>query len=108
LCSARLVAIASALILTGWGVGSAPAQAQTIVTLGGGFNGPFGVAVEGSGNVFVANAFNFAVNEIPAGCIAGANDASCVKTLAAGSTSPRASRSMAAAMSLSAMAATTR
>ncbi|MGB8842367.1 MAG: NHL repeat-containing protein [Aliidongia sp.] len=39
-------------------------EAQTIVTLGGGFNAPGGVAVDGSGNVFVADTANSSVKEI--------------------------------------------
>jgi sugar lactone lactonase YvrE len=50
------------------------------LTLGGGFNLPAGVAVDGSGNVFVADETKPAVNEIPYGCLA----ASCVKTLGSG------------------------
>ena len=47
------------------------AQAQTAhagltVTLGSGFNDPTGVAVDGSGNVFVADYGNNAVKEIVA------------------------------------------
>jgi streptogramin lyase len=51
-------------------VGLAPtAEAQTahfssITTLGSGFNQPYGVAVDGSGNVFVADQGNNAVKEI--------------------------------------------
>ena len=40
-----------------------------INTLGGGFNQPLGVAVDGSGNVFVADTNNGAVKEIPLGCV---------------------------------------
>ena len=40
------------------------AEAATIVTLGSGFNSPAGVAVDGRGNVFVADADNNAVKEI--------------------------------------------
>jgi hypothetical protein len=34
-------------------------------TLGSGFNQPYGVAVDGSGNVFVADTYNHSVKEIP-------------------------------------------
>ena len=37
-------------------------------TLGGGFNIPEGLAVDGSGNVYVAERSNNAVKEMPAGC----------------------------------------
>ena len=70
------------------GAPQAPAQAQTIVTLGGGFSLPAGVAVDGSGNVFVADERNNAVKEIPASCIAGVNNVSCVKTLGGGFSQP--------------------
>jgi DNA-binding beta-propeller fold protein YncE len=79
-CSARLLARGSRFGAIGYlaflafgsaciiGAPQAPAQAQTIVTLGGGFHTPPGVAVDGSGNVFVADADNNAVKEIPASC----------------------------------------
>ena len=38
----------------------------TVNTLGSGFNSPIGVAVDGSGNVFVADTGNNAVKEIVA------------------------------------------
>lgn len=38
-----------------------------LITLGSGFNQPFGVAVDAHGNVFVADTGNNAVKEIPAG-----------------------------------------
>jgi hypothetical protein len=55
-------------LLTGTGTGAAvvfPGNAAT-TTLGSGFIGPFGVAVDGAGNVYVAEAFNSAVKEIMA------------------------------------------
>jgi sugar lactone lactonase YvrE len=53
-----------------------------VTTLGGGFNEPMGVAVDGSGNVYVAdsNQSNSAVKEMPAGCASS----SCVTTLGGG------------------------
>ena len=60
------------------------------VTLGGGFSspdvgdGPFGVAVDASGNAFVADTSDSAVKEIPSGC----TSASCVKTLGGGFSYP--------------------
>ncbi len=56
-------------------------------TLGSGFNFPAGVAVDGSGNVFVADTSNSAVKEIVA--VNGIIPASpTIKTWAAGSTTP--------------------
>ena len=49
-------------------------------TLGGGFNSPGGVAVDGNGNVFVADTYNHAVKEIPPGCVTSG----CVKTVGSG------------------------
>jgi sugar lactone lactonase YvrE len=65
---------------------STAAQAQTasfsyaIAALGGGFNNPSGVAVDGSGNVYVADSGYNAVKEMPAGCASS----SCVTTLGGG------------------------
>ncbi len=47
------------------------------ITLGGGFSAPRGVAVDTSGNVYVADSGNNEVKEIPAGCLT----ASCVVQL---------------------------
>ena len=58
---AAIVAIlAAAFALT------TPATAQTITTLGSGFNTPLGVAVDSAGNVYVADANNQAVKRIAA------------------------------------------
>ena len=54
-------------------------------TLGSGFSNPFGVAVDGSGNVFVADNANSAVKEILA-----AGGYTTVNTLGSGFTYPRA------------------
>jgi len=51
-------------LLIGCGVAAHPATAQSIVTLGSGFDSPEGVAVDGQGNVFVADTFHNAVKEI--------------------------------------------
>jgi len=63
----------------------------TSKTLGGGFIGPIGVTVDGGGNVIVASSgittqstYSSNVKMIPASCIDGPNDASCVKTLGGG------------------------
>ena len=55
------------------------AEAQSVVTLGSGFNQPQGVAVDNSGNVFVADTANGAVKEI----LAAGGDAA-IKTLGNG------------------------
>jgi DNA-binding beta-propeller fold protein YncE len=64
-----------------------PLQAQTayfagaVTTLGGGFSYPYAVAVDKSGNIYVGDAGNFAVKEMPQGCASS----SCVATLGEGS-----------------------
>jgi sugar lactone lactonase YvrE len=57
----------------------------TPATLGGGFNSPSGTAMDGSGNVYVADAFNHAVKEIPAGCALSG----CVITVGGGFGQPQ-------------------
>ena len=52
--------------------------------LGGGFSNPNGVAVDGGGNVYVADYGNNAVKKIPPGC----TSASCVTTLGGGFNGP--------------------
>ena len=42
------------------------------------------MAVDGSGNVYVADTFKSKVKKIPASCIAGANNAACVVVLGTG------------------------
>ncbi len=72
-------------IATGYvhGIGSGPQVSflpGSSSTLGGGFSDPWGIAVDGSGNIFVADPVNYVLKEIPPGCGA----ASCVKTLISG------------------------
>jgi sugar lactone lactonase YvrE len=62
----------------------------TVNTLGSGVYQPWGVAVDGSGNVFVADHGNDAVWEIPASCIAGANNSTCMFKLGSGFSDPTA------------------
>jgi YVTN family beta-propeller protein len=57
-------ALLAALILLAPG----PAAAQTAISIGGGFNLPNGLAVDSSGNVFVADSGNLRVKKIPPGC----------------------------------------
>jgi hypothetical protein len=56
----------------------------TSSTLGGGFNEPDSVAVDGSGNVYVADGGHSAVKMIPAGC----TSSSCVTTRGGGFSYP--------------------
>ena len=67
-----------------YGTGTGPQTAfdsqLTAATLGGGFNDPAGVAVDGSGNVYVADLGNKEVKEMPAGCASS----SCVTVLGTG------------------------
>ena len=77
-------------IATGYvhGIGSGPQVSflpGSLSTLGGGFNYPTGAAVDGNGDVFVADAFNNGVKRIPAGCTV----TSCVTTLGGGFSQPR-------------------
>ena len=66
------------------------AKAQTaqfdyaIASLGGDFITPQGVAVDGAGNVYISDAVNNAVKEMPAGC----HSSSCVTTLGGGFSLP--------------------
>ena len=53
-------------------------------TLGGGFDEPTGLAVDASGNIYVADQYNSQIKEMPAGCL----DASCTTTLGSGYTYP--------------------
>jgi sugar lactone lactonase YvrE len=55
-----------------------------VQVLGGGFNYPTGVAVDGIGNVYFANSGNGLVKEMPANC----TSASCVATIGGGFGSP--------------------
>ena len=59
-------------------------HACTITPLGGGFDAPDGLAVDGSGNVYVADSANNAVKEMPPGC----SSSSCVATLGGGFSEP--------------------
>ena len=83
LFSGALLALMLTLLLLALPVNSSAATPMAAhfdyaqVTLGGGFSFPNGVAVDGSGNVFVADSGSIAVKEIPRGCV----NASCVKSL---------------------------
>ncbi|MEI9984396.1 MAG: NHL repeat-containing protein [Aliidongia sp.] len=54
------------LLVTGLALAARPAGAQTIVTLGSGFQAPGAIAVDPSGNVFVADGVTFGIYEIMA------------------------------------------
>jgi len=63
------------------GIGSGPQLSflpGSQSTVGGGFSSPGSLAVDGNGNVYVADTLNNALKEIPPGCLT----ASCVKTVA--------------------------
>ena len=57
--AAALLAVASLIV-----PGAAGAQQPAEVTRGGGFNGPYGVAVDGNGNIFVADTGNNVIKEL--------------------------------------------
>jgi hypothetical protein len=59
-------------------------SAACVKTLGGGFGHPTGVAVDGRGNVFVADSDISVLKEIPSGCAS----ASCVRELGSGFSHP--------------------
>lgn len=76
--------IAAALV---YGTGTAPQlvfNPGATSSFGNGFNGPSGVAVDGQGNVYVADTFNNAVKKMPPGCA----DATCLTALGAGFSTP--------------------
>jgi sugar lactone lactonase YvrE len=61
--------------------GYAPASS---IALGGGFAGPYGIAVDGAGNTYVADQPSQSVKKVPAGC----TSASCVITLGTNMNAP--------------------
>ena len=77
---------------TGRGLGPV-SSASTVVTVGSGFSGPQGVAVDGAGDVFVADSGNNAVKEIEAGTGGNAagvvSAASTVVTVGSGFEAPQ-------------------
>ncbi|HEX3662153.1 MAG TPA: SBBP repeat-containing protein, partial [Acidobacteriaceae bacterium] len=77
--------LATALV---YGTGSGPEVAfpgnTTITALGGGFSQPFGVALDGSGSVYVADKASTSIAKVPTGCAAS----SCVTTLGGGFVNP--------------------
>ena len=79
--SARL---AATILLIGCCLSALPAQAQRVVGLGSGFAFPAGVAVDGSGNVYVADSSNNTVQVILA-----ASGYVTVNTLGSGFSGPR-------------------
>jgi len=85
----RLGSLRFAAVFAVFAMLGATLQAQTahvggtVATLGSGFLGPQSVAVDGSGNVFVADTYNNAVKEIVA-----AGGYTAVKTLGSGFRTP--------------------
>ncbi|MGB7266476.1 MAG: kelch repeat-containing protein, partial [Terracidiphilus sp.] len=69
------------------GIGTGPQIAfapAAITTVGGGFNAPSGVAVDASGNIYVADEIYNLVGEMPPGCASS----SCVTSLGGGQKDP--------------------
>ena len=50
------------------------------ITLGGGWQNPISLAVDGNGNIYVADSYHNAIKEMPQGCLSS----SCVTTLGGG------------------------
>jgi len=72
--------------LSGTGTGPQTVFNKTIqLALGGGFASPSSVALDGAGNIYVADTANNAVKKIPAGC----SSAACTVTLGSGFTAPK-------------------
>ena len=84
-------------LLLAIGVACAPhAAAQAAASFSGGFEVlggqltyPSGIAVDTGGNIYLAMPDLNAVQEIPASCITGANDGTCIKTLGGGFSEPQ-------------------
>ena len=105
----QLLNASGSAIATAYVYGTGKAQRfvfspATQSALGGGFSGPGGTAVDSSGNVYVADYGNNAVEEMPAGCASP----SCLTPLGGGFTVPKAWRWTAAATSMSPIMATAR
>jgi hypothetical protein len=70
------------------GIGTGPQAVfnapLTPTVLGGGFKQPWGVAVDGNGNIYVADTYNGEVKEMTPGCLS----ASCVTILGGGFSGP--------------------
>jgi len=87
---AMVLSDATGVIATGYlrGTGQGPELVfpsnQAIQPLGGGFGNPWGVAVDASGNIYVADFTNSTATEMPAGCISS----SCVTRLGGGFANP--------------------
>ena len=78
----RIPLVVSILLLLG---NIADSQAGTLLPVGSGFNNPLGIALDGSGNLFVADQGNNAVKEVVA-----AGGYATVNTLGSGFTGPTA------------------
>ncbi len=81
------LAMGTACVLSA-GAQTAASYREGFEILGGQQTYPSGVAVDTSGNVYLAMPALSAVEEIPASCINGANNNACVKTLGGGFSDP--------------------
>ncbi len=73
----RLAPALFAVLLAVTGAAQTVTFTGGVSPIGGGFNAPNGVAVDGSGNIYIADTSNLAVKQMPANCFSS----DCVTTL---------------------------